>query len=138
MDRSDKVMLDRNEAARVAAQWGTFIARLLRPSVERDAHATATLVSRETHDFLRAVDTETGSAFLRGHAEDFAEALQEGLFGESFGRLLAENKTIAREEREKARRGKPKVLQPVQGQVAQGLDNGQRTITLRRRRADDV
>lgn len=138
MDRHSTVTLDRNKAAAVANLWGMFVARLLRPSVERDAHATAALVAREQRAFVAAVCAETDDPFLRGHAEDFAQALEESLFGESGKRLLAENKAIQREEREQARRGKVKVAEPGIGQVPNRLDKGQRVLTLRRPAEDGV
>ena len=136
MDRDSKVTLDRNEAAEVANIWGKFVARLLRENVERDAHATAALVSKAQHDFLRAIDTQTGDTFLRGNAADFVQALEQALFGESFQRQLAENKAVKKEQAQQAGRRGPEVNQAVGRKVTDHLGKPQRTLTLRRPEED--
>lgn len=132
MTAHEIVTLNRNEAVEIANIWGHFVARLLRDEVERNPHGAARKVSREMHGFIEAVCRRTENPFLRGHAQDFAKALEEGLFGESLKRLLTEDKAVQKQQSQQARRREIKIHQPVVGQVADGGDKGHRTLSLRR------
>ncbi|WP_323011095.1 hypothetical protein [Paracoccus sp. (in: a-proteobacteria)] len=136
MNKPAHVTLDRNEAAKAAATWGLFVARLLRDEVRRDPAGTRRKVSRETRIFIEAICRDTANPFLRGHAEDFAQALEECLIRESTERALAGERGIQKEEPQKPNRSSVNVHKPLARKPAEGIDQREGPIRLISRHND--